>query len=144
MKKQNLISRFRAWLKNIPIQDPINRQMGALLQVILIGLVAIILFSTITNLILLPPDYSRQELLIQSILILSIFATPVILLRRGYFRISVIIIIAVFIVLVSASILNSNLRAIAESLAFFTIGILLAGLLLGRRALVFTFTISAV
>jgi signal transduction histidine kinase len=136
-------SRFRTWLNNIPIEDPINRQMAALLQVILIGLVVIIGLSTIANLFLVPPDFPRSEIVIQSLLILLTFVTPVILLRRGYFRISVIIIIAIFMVLVSASIFESNLRAKAESLAFFTIGILLAGLLVGRTAMIITFTISA-
>ena len=136
-------SRFRTWLNNIPIEDPVNRQMAALLQVILIGLVAIIAFSTIVNLFLVPPDFPRSEIVIQSILILLIFITPVLLLRRGFFRISVIIIIAIFMVLVSASIFESNLRAKADSLTFFTIGILLAGLLVGRAAMLITFTISA-
>ncbi len=136
-------SKFHTWLNNIPIEDPINRQMAALLQVILIGLVVIIALSTIVNLFLVPPDFPRSEIVIQSILILLTFATPVFLLRRGYFRITVIIIIAIFMVLVSASIFESNLRAKAESLAFFTIGILLAGLLVGRTAMLITFTISA-
>ncbi len=136
-------SRFRIWLNNIPINDPINRQMAALLQIILIGLVVVIILSTIANLFLVPPDFPRSEIVIQSLLILLTFATPVILLRRGYFRISVIIVIAIFMVLVSASIFESNLRAKAESLIFFTIGILLAGLLVGRTAMFITFTVSA-
>jgi len=141
-KSEAKASRIRAWLNNIPVEDPINRQMAALLQIILIGLVIVILLSTILNLFLVPPDTPRSEIVIQSLLILSIFITPVILLRRGYFRISVIIIIAIFMVLVSASIYNSDLRATADSLTFFTIGILLAGLLVGRTAMLITFTIS--
>lgn len=136
-------SRIRAWLNKIPVEDPINRQTAALLQVILIGLVIVILLSTIANLFLVPPDTPRSEIVIQSLLILLIFITPVILLRRGFFRISVIIIIAIFMVLVSASIYNSNLRATADSLPFFTIGILLAGLLVGRSAMFTIFAISA-
>ncbi|HSG45086.1 MAG TPA: GAF domain-containing protein [Anaerolineales bacterium] len=142
-RQQQKTSRIRTWLNNIPVEDPINRQMAALLQIILIGLVIVILISTILNLFLVPPDTPRSEIVIQSILILSIFITPVILLRRGYFRIAVIIIIAIFIVLVSASIYSSDLRDTADSLTFFTIGILLAGLLVGRTTMFITFTISA-
>ena len=136
-------SRIHRWLNNIPIEDPINRQMAALLQIILIGLVIVILISTIINLFLVPPETPRSEIIIQSTLILSIFITPVILLRRGYFRTSVIIIIAIFMVLVTASIYSSDLRDTADSLTFFTIGILLAGLLVGRTTMFTTFTISA-
>ena len=143
MNSRNLISRSRAWLNNIPIDDSINRQMAALLQVILIGLVMVIALSTIANFFLVSADTPRSEIAIQSLLILSIFITPVILLRRGYFRISVIIIIAIFMILVSASILNSDLRATADILTFFTIGILLAGLLVGQTAMFIIFAISA-
>ena len=143
MKKQALFSRFHTWLKNIPMEDPINRQMAALMQIILVGLVVIIVLSTIVNLFLVPPNFPRSEIVIQSVLVLLIFISPVVLLRRGYFHISVIIIIAIFMILVSASIIDSNLRAKAESLAFFTIGILLAGLLVGRTAMLITLLISA-
>lgn len=142
MKKPTFISRFRTWLNNITIEDPVNHQVAALLQVILIGLVVIVALSTVVNLFLVPPDFPRSEIVIQSILILLIFISPVILLRRGFFRASVIIIITIFMILVSASIFESNLRAKAESLTFFTIGILLAGLLVGRAAMFVTFTIS--
>ena len=137
MNNRNVASRFRTWLNNISIEDPINRQMAALLQFILIGLVTIIVLSTIINFFLVSPD------ILQSLMILSIFITPVILLRRGYFRIAVMIIIAIFMILVSASILNSNLRTTADILAFFTIGILLAGMLVGRNAMFIIFMISA-
>lgn len=143
MKKQTLLSRFRTWLNDIPIEDPVNRQVTALLQIILIGMVIITIVSTVVNLFLISSDFPLSDLVIQSFLVFLIFTTPVILLRRGYFRISVLIIIAVFIVLVSASIFESNLRAKADSLTFFTIGILLAGLLVGRTALFATFMITA-
>ena len=53
MNKQNLRSRLRKWLNEIPIEDAINRQMASLLQVMLIGLVIIIIIAMIINLILL-------------------------------------------------------------------------------------------
>ena len=136
-------SRIRAWLNNIPVKDPINLQMSALLQIILLGLVIIMMLSTIVNLFLVPPDTPRSDIIIQSILIISIFITPVALLRRGYFRTSVIIIVAIFMILVSASIYSSDLRDTADRLTFFTIGILLAGLLVGRATMLIIFVISA-
>ena len=140
MRNQSLISRFRIWLKNIPIEDPINRQMAALLQVVLLGLIILVIIATFINLFLATDPY---EILVQSLQIGIIFAIPMILLRRGYFRISVYYLIAPFLVLVTAGLLASNLRNEAETLTFFTLAILLAGLLVGRTALFITFTLSA-
>jgi len=75
--------------------------------------------------------------------VLSIFILPLILLRRGYFKLSVMFIVAVFLILISTAIATSNLRAVAESLTFFTLCILLAGLLVGRAAMFVTYAISA-
>jgi signal transduction histidine kinase len=127
-------------VENIPIEDPINRQMAALLQVVLLGLIILVIIATFINLFLATDPY---EILVQSLQIGIIFAIPMILLRRGYFRISVYYLIAPFLILVTAGLLASNLRNEAETLTFFTLAILLAGLLVGRTALFITFTLSA-
>ena len=144
MNKQKHPSRLRRWLNDIPIEDPINRQMASLLQVMLLGLIAIILVATVVNFILSPEPYARQEVITQGLLVSIIFGIPLILLRRGHFHISVYFIIALFLILVTFAILAANLRSVAETLTFFTLAILLAGLLVSRRALIITFTISAV
>jgi hypothetical protein len=38
--KQSPFSGLRAWLKQLPIQDPVNRQRATLLQVVLLGFMA--------------------------------------------------------------------------------------------------------
>jgi len=134
------ISRLRAWLKNIPIQDPVDNQMAALLQVMLFGLIAVFFAATLVNLFL-TTDYA--EILINSLINITIFGIPLILLRRGYFRMSIYYLIALFLIIVTAVILAGDLRSEAETLTFFTLGILLAGLLIGQRALIITFTISS-
>src|SRR5207249_10903123 len=78
-----------------------------------------------------------------SFIAILIIGFPLILLRRGYFRSSVIIIIALFFILETFAVITVGLREIAETLLFFTLSMILAGLLLGRRALVFTFILSA-
>jgi len=144
MNKQNLPPRLRAWLNDLPIEDPVNRQMASLLQVMLIGLLAIIIIATILNLFLASESNTWQELVRQGLLVSIIFGIPLILLRRGHFHISVYFIIFLILILIVSSILTANLRSIAETLTFFTLAILLAGLLIGRRALIFTFAVSTV
>lgn len=142
MNKKNLPARLRKWLYYIPIEDSVNRQMASLLQVMLLGLIAIIVMATVLNLIL-STELVWQEIVRQGLLFSLIFGIPLILLRRGHFRISVYFIIALILLLVTFALLTANLRNITENLTFFTLAILLAGLLVGRRALIFTFVVSA-
>jgi signal transduction histidine kinase len=140
MQDQVKTSRFRTWLNNIPIQDPVNRQMAALLQVMLLGLIAVFVAATLVNLFL---STDIDAILIDGLENTIIFTIPLILLRRGFFQISIYYLIALLLILVTAAVLATDLRSQAETLIFFTLGILLAGLLTGWRALIITFVVSA-
>jgi len=135
-------SRFRAWLKKLPIEDPINHQMGVLLQIILMGFIALILLSVIANIFLAPPTMSQLETIIRGVIIISIFGIPLFLLRRGYFYGVAILFIGLFFVLITYQITSTSLQSSTAVLSFFTLVIILAGLLLNRRALIVTFLFS--
>jgi signal transduction histidine kinase len=143
MNKHYFSSRLRTWLKDLPIEDPVDHQMASLLQVMLLGMIAIIVIATIVNLSFSSTMFPWQMMVFQGFIVSIIFGIPLVLLRRGHFRISVIIIITLLLILVTIAILTRDLRSIAENLTFFTLAILLAGLLAGRRALIFTFAVSA-
>jgi signal transduction histidine kinase len=136
---------FRAWLNNIPIQDPIDRQMAALLQVILLGLIIIFFLATIITIFLLPsPAVPPLAYVVRFIIGSLVFGIPVFLLQRGHYRGSVFVILALLLLMMSYVVFNANLRDIAENLAFFTVAILLAGLLIGRTTLFIVFALSAI
>ena len=143
MKNKTFASSLSAWLNNIPIQDPVNRRMATLVQVMLIGFIAIIVLSSILNIVLSPSSISPQILLIRTVIFILIIGIPLLLLRRGHFSSSVLIIIAIFFLVETFAVLSTNLREIAETLSFFTLAIILAGLLLGRRELLLTYLFSA-
>lgn len=140
--EENFPSRVRAWLYDLPIQDPVERRMAALVQVILIGFIAIVAIVTILKLVSPPGVSWRGDLILSSILILLMGISQA-LLRRGYFRNSILIIIAVFFILQIISVSTSSRREIAETFPFLTFTIILAGLFVGRRALVLSFILSA-
>lgn len=117
--------------------------MASLLQVILIGFMVIIVLSAILNLILPPATVPWQEIIIRSLIFFAITGIPLFLLRRGFFRASVFIIIAIFLGLETYAVVSSDMRSIAETLSIFTFAILLAGLLVGRWALIGTFVFCA-
>lgn len=136
------MSRLRAWLKQLPIQDPVDRQMAVLLQVILLGLMTIFLAAGLFNVLVLTTTVPVAVLVLRITISLLIVGMPLVLLRRGYFQAAVFIIITLLLFLETFAVLSTNLRAIAETLTFFTFAILLAGLLVGRKALYLTLALS--
>ena len=138
-----LTSRVRSWLSDLPIRDPINRRMASLLQLLLIGFMAIFILATILNLIIAPQTTAPPILIARTIIFLLVIGFPLFLLRRGSFHSSVFSIIAIIFTLETSVVALADLRSIAETLSFFTLTIFLAGLLAGRRALILTFLASA-
>lgn len=142
MKTQSKESRLRTWIRSIPIQDPVDRQMASLLQIILIGFMGMILIAGVVNIILSAGTVPPAAILVRTLVFILIIGFPLFLLRRGSFRGSVHVIITFLLALETFASLSVNLRSIAETLTFFTFAILLAGLLVSRKALIITFALS--
>jgi len=143
MQIKDRMSRFRIWLNNIPIEDPVYLQMGALLQVILLGLITIFILAVIITLFLPSSTTPMISAVVRLLFGSFIFGTPLVLLRRGKYYGSVYMILALLLLLMTYAVFNTNLRDIAETLTFFTLAIVLAGLLAGRKTLIITFLFSS-
>jgi PAS domain-containing protein len=145
MRNQTFASRLRIWLDDLPIHDPVDRRMAALLQFILLGFIAITLLALVLNPILgsaLSSQELRTSMAANSIGVL-VFALPWVLLRRGYFRASVLLIIGILFILTTLSLLLAmSLREANGTLFPLTLAMMLAGLLVGGRALLFTLVLS--
>jgi signal transduction histidine kinase len=118
--------------------------MAVLVQVLLLGLMFIILLATVINLVIFTGDAPWQTILLQSFIFTGIVGIPLGLLRRGYFRGSVVLIISILLLLETYAVVSVNLRTVAETLPFFTLAIILAGSLLSRPALLITFIGTAI
>ena len=121
-------------IKSLPILDPVERQMASLLQTILLGFMTIILLAAILNLTL-SQEIPWTEVVIRTGIFLFVLGIPLFLLRRGSFRSSAMVIIGIFILLEAFAILSSDIVQAAGTISFFTLAIILAGLLVGRTAL---------
>ena len=137
MKNTTSSTRLHLWLNNIPVTDPVNRRMASFLQIILLGLLSIFFLAGLLS-AFITPNMPGAVILIRTFLTIIIFGIPLILLRLGYFRGSVFFIISLLLLLESYAVFNMNLRNIAETLAFFTLANLLAGLMMNRRTLILT------
>ena len=142
MTDTTLTTRIHLWLNNLPIQDPINRRMASILQIVLIGFMVIVIISAILNILISPALPSPPGIVFRSSIFFIVIGIPLVLLRRGYFRSSVYFIIAIFLMLESFAVAVANLRSVAETLSFFTLATFLAGLLVSRKALITTFLLS--
>jgi signal transduction histidine kinase len=143
MNLKKTASGFKVWFENPSISDPIDRRMAVLIQVLLFGILAIVLLAFVLNLTLSPAGFPWQANLFRTLLFIAILGIPLIVLRRGYLRTSAKIIIAIFLLLEIFVVSTTDLRDVAETLTFFTLAIILAGLLLSRRTLLLVFLISA-
>src|SRR5690349_13794702 len=142
MQNKTVASRLSAWFRNLPIKDPIDRGMAALVQVLLLGFMLIIALAGILNLVL-DSGTPWTAILLQTLIVISIIGIPFFLLRRGHFRGSVVLIISLLLGVETFAVFATDLRSIAETLSFFTLAVILAGSLLTGRALGITFFISA-
>jgi hypothetical protein len=117
---KSVVFPLRQWLDRVPIEDLVERRMASLVQVILLGFIAILLIAAVLNL-LIAPEIPWQTILVRSAFIILLVGFPLLLLRRGYFRSSILIVIGLFFILETSSILSATLREIAETLLFFTL-----------------------
>jgi len=143
MEPKTPASFLGAWLRDLPIKDPIERRMAALLQVLLLGLMSVVILAGILNLAMTADAILMPAILLRSLIAVLIIAAPLTMLRRGYFRATVLLIVFILLAVESYAALSINLRSIAETLAFFTLAIILAGSLLHGRTLLITFLFSA-
>lgn len=145
MKDVSIMSRLRRWLNKIPIQDPIERRIASLLQAVLIGLLIAIVLATIVGVTKSTQSIPEKinEVTGNSIGFVVV-ALPLALLRRGYFRISALIIIVILIITPTLAIMVVfDLLNNGGILFQYTLAIILAGLLVSRLALMITFGLSA-
>lgn len=144
MRNQTFLSDLRAWLDDLPIHDPVDRQMAVLLQFILLGFTGIILLALVLNPILgsaLSPQDLRTTMVANAIGVV-VFALPFVLLRRGYFRASVLIVIGILFLFSTLSVmLATSLQETSGTLFPLTLTLILAGLLVGNRTLLFAFVL---
>lgn len=139
------MSRLRLWLNNISIPDPIERRIALLLQAILMGLLAVIVLATIAG--VANSSQSVEEKLNGirgNFFGFLVVALPLILLRRGYLRASALILIAILMFTPTLAVtVVFDLFNNGGILFQFTLAIILAGLLVSRTALTFTYGLSA-
>jgi rsbT co-antagonist protein RsbR len=133
--------RFRRWLDDLPLSNPLERQQASLLQVMLL----IILGGCVIGLLISALNASRQSNiqvgLIDYTFLIICASGGLLLLRRGHFRPSVALVISGIVLAVGSALFASSFPGSAGIYLAFTVPITMAGLLLGRRGLLLASTV---
>src|SRR5262245_28268075 len=84
-------SGLRRWLNDIPVHDPIERRQAPLLQIMLIGVIVGASFALL-NLQIVTNTIERRLLgIVLNTLFILFSASSLVLLRRGRFRLAVLL-----------------------------------------------------
>ncbi len=130
--------RLQPWLQAVPIQDPIERRQAMLVQVILLGLSGVLLCSALLTLLALPftrgamAAANLDNTISNSISALFVLV-PLAVLRLGYFRVAVAILMAELYMLAFNTFYPEGLEAGWIGVLELALPLSLAGLVLGRR-----------
>jgi len=138
-------NRLRSWLNDLSLSDPIERQQGPLLQVILLGLSILAILALMLT--LATNDTTDQaKLLNVSSLIVEVILYPIclVLLRRGRFTYAVAIAIAGLLISNTILLIPKGLNSNWITMFVFAYPITFAGLLAGRRVLWLTTGLSII
>jgi len=138
-------NRLRSWLNDLSLSDPIERQQGPLLQVILLGLSILAILALMLT--LATNDTTDQaKLLNVSSLIVEVILYPIclVLLRRGRFTYAVAIAIAGLLISNTILLIPRGLNSNWITMFVFAYPITFAGLLTGRRVLWLTTGLSII
>ncbi|HEX9441311.1 MAG TPA: PAS domain S-box protein [Roseiflexaceae bacterium] len=135
-------NRLRHWLNDTPLRDPIERRQAPLLQIMLIGIIILVGLALLNNLIAPNTVESRLLGIASNALYILCAASSLVVLRRGRFRLAVLIPAAGITLIFGVAFIAVGLRDGAPFLIVFAVPITLVGLLAGRSALFVAIGIS--
>jgi signal transduction histidine kinase/DNA-binding response OmpR family regulator len=133
---------FSAWLRNIPVKDPVEKKQAYLLQTMMIWLCFITLLTLPSSFFIFPTITGAIRSSLSSIFILIFYIISLYVLRQGIFRRSVLIAATGLLVGLTSILVIEGLRNSGWVLSAFMMPITLAGLLTGRRGILIVGALS--
>jgi two-component system, cell cycle sensor histidine kinase and response regulator CckA len=142
-------NRLRRWLHNLPIHDTVERRQAMLVQVILLGLAGVLLFSALLTLVALPfttgaAAAANLRNSIDNFQGALFIVVPLVLLRRGAFRLAVMILMIELFLLAFNTMYDQGLEKGWLGALEFALPLSLAALALGRRWLLIVYIASII
>ncbi len=137
-----MLHSLQQWLKNIKIDDPIEREQAYLLQIMMIGLCTITLLSMPMSFVVSKTIGEGIRTNITIAIIFSFYLVSLFVIRKGEVRRSVIIASTGLLLGLSSLLVLEGLRNSGWVLSAFMMPITLAGLLTGRKGIIIVGALS--
>ena len=135
-------NRLTTWVRAAPIRDPIERQQVEFFQLMLISMIGIGLIGIPVSLAAHFGPTSTFLAVTADLLFALISAGALLLLRRGHFRLAVLTGVGGQLLAIALTYFVIGTGASHDVLIIFTLPITMAGLLAGRRGLLFVLIAS--
>lgn len=128
---------FLAWLRNVPIDNPVDRRNAPMVQILLLLMCVGVPVLSLPRWITVARGAEPIDYLVEVINAATIFMVylNLWLLRRGFFKRSVELFLSMSLVLMAVSYWHTGLDAEVHSQVTQAFPLVLGGLLLGRRTL---------
>jgi rsbT co-antagonist protein RsbR len=136
--------RLRSWLNNLPISNPLERQQAGLFQIFLLINIVAGLLGLIASPLSAPAGSLISFGTIAYVVITAWNTSMLFLLRRGYFRLSVMLETIVMTVAFGSILIATGIARGQTVLLAFSVPIAIGGLVLGRKGMLITTGLSSV
>jgi rsbT co-antagonist protein RsbR len=137
-----MMLRFRRWLHNIHLHDPIEQQQAPIVQFFLLGVIAAAPVAALTFAGVLGFTGGGQFAILAQLLCAPFAVVALALLRRDRFQASVITMVVGFLVILTLAFVPLGTQSGGPLYMVFLLPIILTGLLLTRRVLLLVFAAS--
>ncbi len=127
---------FRRWMRDLYLSDPVTHQQAMLLQILLIGMLFTVVLAILLNIVVFGSAALTISGLTPNLLLLLCIVSALVALRRGQFGVSVGIVVVALLIGQAYALLTGGVQHNPGQLLVFMIPLVLAGLLLGRYALI--------
>ena len=132
-----MLARLRSWLDKLPFTDPLQQRQASLLQI----MIAIILGGCLVGVTISFQTDGRSGVPVRSVITYALIVisagNALLLLRRGHFTVAVTLTVGGIIVAIGLALVANGLRDASGILLALALPVTLAGLLIGRRGLLF-------
>jgi rsbT co-antagonist protein RsbR len=137
-----MMLRFRRWLHNFHLHDPIEQQQAPIVQFFLLGVIAAAPVAALTFAGVLGFTGGGQFAILAQLLCAPFAVVALALLRRDRFQASVITMVVGFLLILTLAFVPLGTQSGGPLYMVFLLPIILTGLLLTRRVLLLVFAAS--
>lgn len=132
------------WLQNVPFADPVERRLAPLLQLAIAAVAVVLAVAFVVAILQVGLNGLPPEGVALATLFWLALGSMLLLLRRGYFKLTTWLLLALLYTTAVRRLLLADVGDADESLIVFFLSLVVAGLFVGRRGLVSVVVLTSI